>query len=116
VTSVQILAAYFGVAEILVAEQVINSAAEGQAITPADIWEDDVLLALVDPSQDLMRPTFGRTFWWSQFAAGTQDDVPLLVESYRDDSVASDIHRTRHFVDEKLVFPEAGYRLTNALS
>lgn len=114
-TSLQQLAAYFEIDRIVIAEQVINSAAEGQAITPADIWGTDVILAHVNNSQDLSVPTFGRTFYWSEFGSGSSD-VPIMIETYRDETVASDIHRSRHFTDEKIVFAEAGYRLTGALA
>ena len=115
VTSLQILAGYFGVPRIIVAEQIENTANEGQTVTAADIWGEDVLLAYVDGGQDLMRPSFGRTFYWAEFGTPGADDVPIMIESYRDESVKSDIHRSLHHTDEKLTCPLAGYRLTGAL-
>lgn len=116
ITSLELLAAYFEVGKIVVAEQVINTANEGQALTPADIWGDDVLLALVNPARDLMVPTFGRTFWWSDFGSIGADDVPIQIVSYRDETVASDVHRVRHFTDEKIVFDKAAYRINDVLT
>lgn len=106
------LAAFFNVGEIAVAEQVINTANEGQALTPADIWDDTVILARVDSSQDLMVPSFGRTFNWSEMGAadGTQ------IFTYRDEPVESTVHRVRHFTDEKIVAAHAAYRLENVLA
>lgn len=116
ITSLQLLAAYFEVPEIAVAEQVVNTAQEGQALTPADIWGDDVILAHVNPARDLMVPTLGRTFFWSDFGSIGADDVPIQIVSYRDEPVASDVHRARHFTDEKLVFDQAGYRINDVLT
>jgi len=112
VTSLQVLAQYFGVAEIVVADQLINSAQEGQALSPADIWEDLVMLAHVNPARDLMVPTFGRTFGWQDFTGAEG----IEIKSYRDETVASDVHRSRQFTDEKLVFNLAGYRLDDVLA
>lgn len=106
------LAAYFGVAEIAVADQVVNSAEEGQAIAPADIWGDTVMLAHVNGAQDLMVPTFGRTFGWADFGGAEG----IQITTYRDEPVASDVHRSRQFSDEKLVAPFAGFRLDNVLA
>ncbi len=110
------LATYFGVPNILIADQVVASNQEGQALTAADIWGDDVLLAHVQPGQDLSLLNFGRTFYWNQFGAPGEADVPMLIESYRDDTVKSDVHRAQHYTDEKLVGADAGYLLTDVLA
>jgi hypothetical protein len=111
----QKLASYLGIAEVLIAEQVIATNQEGQAITSADIWSDDVLFAHVNPGQDLMKLNLGRTFYWDEFGTAGADGVPIQIQTYRDDPVESDVHRARHFTDEKLVGSSAGYLLTNAL-
>lgn len=107
----EIIAAAFRVQTLLVARTVANSANEGQALTPADIWGSDVILAYVDPSPDLKSPTFMRIFGW------TEENAPdgVVVETLRDDDVRSDIHRVRHDSDEELIAPACGYRLTGAL-
>lgn len=61
----QILAAVFGVSEVLVAGGLVNTAAEGLSLNPASIWGDTVILAHVESAQDLSAPNFGRTFAWS---------------------------------------------------
>jgi len=115
ITNLQLLAAYFEIAEIAVADQVINSGNEGQTLSPADIWGDDVILAYVNPARDLQAMTFGRTFFWSDFGSGAAD-VPIQINTYRDETVESDVHRARHFVDEKLTTSFAAYRLNDVLS
>lgn len=127
----QKLAAYFGVDEVVVAKSIIATNNEGQSFNPADIWGDDVVLAHVEDGQDLEMPNFGRTFYWTAF---TSDITPetggtgpgmstggggselLNIFSYRDETVKSDIHRSEHYVDEKLVGPKAGYVLEDVLS
>lgn len=108
------LAAYFGIDQLLVAEAVQATNAEGQAVTADDIWGDTVVLAHVEPGQDLMRPNFARTIYWNQFGADG-NPVPIQVETYRDDTVASDVHRARHFTDEKLTAAAAGFLITDVL-
>jgi hypothetical protein len=108
----QLLASLFGVAEVLVAGGVVNSAAEGLTLNPSSIWGSTVILAHVESAQDLSAPNFGRTFAWSQF---TGPDG-LQTFTYRQDEIDSDIHRVRQHCDEKLVGPECGYRLTDVLS
>jgi hypothetical protein len=110
------LASYLGIARILVADQVIATNQEGQAITAADIWGDSVVLAHVNPGQDLMRLNLGRTFFWDEFGSAGADGVPIQVQTYRDEPVESDVHRARHFTDEKIVGSTAGYVLTDALA
>ena len=109
------LAQYFGIPNLKVAEQIIAQNQEGQAISAADIWGDDILLCLVQPGQDLMQVNFGRTFYWNQFGSIGEDAVPIAIESYREDQTRSDVHRALHSVDEKLTCKEAGYLLTDAL-
>jgi hypothetical protein len=112
VTTEQILAAVFGVGEVLVAGGVVNSAAEGLALSPGAIWGNNVILAHVESAQDLSAPNFGRTFAWTQF---TGPDG-LQTYTYRQDETDSDIQRVRQHCDEKLVGPECGYLLTSVLT
>jgi hypothetical protein len=126
----QILAAYFGVDEVVVAKNVIATNNEGQAFTPADIWGNLVALAHVNDAQDLMVPSFGRTFYWTAFTSevtpptggtgpgmimGGGPDL-LSITSYRDETVKSDIHRSEHYTDEKLTAAKAGFTLTSVLA
>ncbi|HMP82612.1 MAG TPA: hypothetical protein PKA41_07935 [Verrucomicrobiota bacterium] len=111
----QKLANYFGLREILVADQVIASNQEGQAVTAADIWSSNFLLAHTNPGSDLMQLNLGRTFYWDEFGSVGADGVPIQVQTYRDEPVESDVHRARHFTDEKIVCSAAGYLLTGCL-
>lgn len=108
----QILAAVFGVSEVLVAGGMTNTAAEGLMLNPGSIWDDTVILAHVEKTQDLSAPNFGRTFAWRQF---TGPDG-LQTFTYRQDEIDSDVQRVRQHCDEKLVGPECGYLLSDVLS
>ena len=107
-----LLAPVFGVDEVAVAGGIQNSAAEGQAVNPANIWGKDVYLAHVSAAQDLQSPTFGRTFAW------TQETGPegVLIESYRDETIRADVHRARQDCDEKILGNEAAYRIAAAIA
>ena len=111
IITADLLAPIFGVQKVLVAGVITNSAAEGQALSPAKIWGDDVILAHVNSAQNLKAPNFGRTFAWSKFT-GTKG---ILVKSYRQEEINSDVHRVTQNVDEKLVGAECGYRLSDVL-
>lgn len=116
VMSEQKLAQYFGIDRILVAEEIIATNQEGQSVTSADIWSDDVVLAKVSPGSDLMSLNLGRTFGWDEMGGGEIDGVPIAIETYRDETVKSDIHRALHYTDEKIVASGAGYVLTDVLA
>ncbi len=107
-----ILAAVFGVEQFLVAGTIENTAQEGQTITPNYIWGDSVVLAHVEDTADLMAPNFGRTFGW----VGEVGTDGVVVETYRQDVIRSDVHRARQDVDEKIIGAKAGYHLSNVLT
>lgn len=109
-----ILARYFGVGRIVVAKGLFNSATEGQALSPSDIWGDDVWLAVTDPSENLQALNLGRTFLWSEFAAGPTGEAQ--VTTYRDETIESDVHRARDYCDEKITAAGAGYKLGDVLA
>lgn len=112
IVTAQILAAIFGVNRFLVAGAVESSATEGQALNPSYIWGDSVILAHVETSQDLLAPNFGRTFAW----IGETGPDGILLETYRQDEIRSDVHRGRQDVDEKIIGAKCGYHLSDVLS
>lgn len=106
----EVIAQYFEVQRVLVGGALRNSAKKGQAFSLADIWDDEYvsLAVLSSGGMDLREPAFGRTFLWT-----ADSPQPIVVETYRDDPVRSDIVRVRHNVDEALQFTGANYLLTN---
>lgn len=106
----QLLAEALGLDMVIVAGASRNSATEGAAATPAQIWGDTLaMVCRVATSNDMQEPCIGRTFHWSEDGSS----VGGTVESYRDESVRSNIIRVRHDVAEVLLYTELGHLLSN---
>lgn len=106
----RVIAQYLGLDRLFIGGAVYDSAKEGQAMSIADLWDDEYfgLFKVSSGGMDLREPCLGRTFLW------TADSPQNLVsEQYRDDSIRSNIYRVRHNVDEAFVFTGAGYLLSN---
>lgn len=104
------LAKYFGVQQVLVARAMYDSADKNRTAVLASIWDTDLVLVarLGTNARDLKDPCVGRTFLWT-------GDSPsaLVVEQYREEQTRGWIYRVRHNVQEALVFPGAGYLISN---
>lgn len=104
------LAGVFDLPYILVSGSAKNTAAEGQARSIAPIWSDEyAMVARIAESQDVREPCLGRTFHWGEDGSS----IGGTMESYRDETVRSDIIRARHDVDEKVLYVEAAHLLSN---
>ena len=102
------LEAYFG-CHVIAAGAVSNRAAKIKPVNIQPIWDvTQAMLAVVSSGgQDLREPSIGRTFVW-------EEDGPemVVVETYREEQIRSDIVRARQNTDECIQFTGAGYRLT----
>jgi hypothetical protein len=95
---------------ILVAGSAKNTGAEGQAASIAPLWSDEyAMVARVAETNDIREPCIARTIHWS--ADGSQ--IGGTVETYRDETVRSDIVRNRHDVDELTIHTESAQLLDN---
>lgn len=104
------LAAVFDLDHIIVAGSSRNSAKEGQAATPVQIWSDEyAMVCKVATSQDFREPCIGRTFHW----ADDGSSIGGTVETYRDETVRGDVVRVRHDTDEIVLYAQAGHLLSN---
>lgn len=105
---IRILAQYFGIEEVRVADAQKDTAKKGKDTTLADMWPNTIcgLYARSD-SMDLRRPTIGRTFLW-------EADSPqnIMIEQYRAESNRSDVFRARQSTDSAFIFTGAGYLIT----
>jgi hypothetical protein len=83
-----------------------NTAKEGQTAVYGNIWSDKyILLAWVDPSEDILAPTFGRTFHW-----GGDGSLPQgRIEDYPEPQIRGKVVRARHQVGEKVVHLPAAW-------
>lgn len=111
VLTMEMLKAYFEIPNIIVAGTVLATSAEGQAVTADDIWQDDVVLAHVEPGQDLMAMNFARSFNWTGVGS-----IDAPVQTWRDSDAKSDIHQADHATAEKIVATPCGYLLTDVLA
>ena len=105
-----LLAQYMGVEQIIVGGAIRNTAKKGQNFTLADIWDDEyvALMRVSGGGQVLREPAYGRTFLWEADSPGI-----VMVESYREEDIRSNIIRTRQHVAEAVVFDGAKYVLGN---
>jgi len=108
--TVEMLKAVFDLQHIFVAGGVYNSATEGQTLAIASQWSDEyAMVCKVAQSNDIREPCLGRTMHWAEDGS----TVGATVESYRDETVRSNIIRARHDVDEKLIYTESAQLLDN---
>lgn len=105
-----LLARVFDLDYVIVAGASRNSAAEGAAATPTQIWSDEyAMVCRIATSADMAEPCIGRMFHWSEDGSSPGG----TVESYRDEIVRANIIRVRHDVDEVVLYPQAGHLLSN---
>ena len=106
----QMLASVFDLDFIIVAGSSRNSAKEGQAPTPAQIWSDEyAMVCKVATSSDMREPCIGRTFHWSEDGSS----IGGTIEQYYEEQSRSDIYRVRHETAEVIMYPQAGHLLSN---
>lgn len=106
----QQLATIFDLDYVVVAGGSENTAKEGQAAVPGQIWSDEyAMVAKIATTNDFREPCVGRTFHWT----GDGSELDGRVEEYRDEAVRSDIIRVRHDVDELVLYPQAAHLLSN---
>jgi hypothetical protein len=109
----QMLAAVFDLDFIIVAGSSRNSAKEGQAPTPAQIWSDEyAMVCKVATGNDMREPCIGRTFHWSEDGSS----IGGTIEQYYEEQSRSDIYRVRHETAEVIMYPQAGHLLSNITS
>ncbi|MCK6483737.1 MAG: major capsid protein [Phycisphaerae bacterium] len=97
----QHLRAAFDLPFILVGGSAKNTAAEGATAAIDPIWSDEyAAVARIATGRDIREPCIGRTLHWA--ADGSR--IGAVIESYRDESVRSDIIRARFDTAEKLLY------------
>lgn len=91
----QSIAAVLGLDELVVFDRIHNTAAEGKTPVYANLMDDDFLLVAVPRNPALDTPSAGYSFEWDD-GNGTQ-----YIETYRDETVKSDILRGIMYFDQK---------------
>jgi hypothetical protein len=101
----QMLASVFDLDQVIVAGGVKDSATEGQDTTFANVWGDYAMVCRVATSADIREPCIARTFHYTP--DGSQ--IGGTIETYRDETIRSDIVRVRHEVDEVVMYAQMGH-------
>lgn len=108
--TVQMLKAVFDLDYIIVAGGTKNSATEGQTATAASLWTTtQAMVCRVATTNDIREPCIGRIFHYT----GDGSNVNGVVETYRDESIRSDVVRVRHQVQEQVLYTQMGHLLTS---
>lgn len=102
------LSAVLGV-NLIVSKATYNSANTGQAASMGFIIDDDMLVCYVDPSNDVMTATAGKTFIWEP--GGGQGSI----DTYRDEPAKSDVVREMEQWDQKATATDCGYFLADVV-
>lgn len=114
------LAALFDLDYLIVAGGIKNSANQGQSATVADIWSDEyMMVARVAETDDPQEPCIGRAFLWdgdNPSGPGTDEELALIVEEYREEGVRGSVVRARNDRDIVVMHPECGHLLSNAIT
>lgn len=101
---------------ILVAGGMTNAANPQHEASIARIWSNNLaMVARVAETDDPQEACLGRTFIWTgdgPAAAGTKEELALIVEQYRDEEVRGMITRARNNRDIQIMYKEAGNLLT----
>jgi hypothetical protein len=98
IVTADIIAAMFGIEQIVVPGAGYNTANAGQAASLGYIWGKDVVLAYVPPRPGMKIPAYGYEFVW-----GFGGQQAQIIDRWREDKRASDIVRVRRRYDLKQV-------------
>lgn len=111
------IAAMLDLEYILVAGGFKNTANEGQDASISGIWSDEyAMVARVAVTDDPQEPCVGRTFLWDgdgPGAPGTDEELALVVEEYREEAVRGSVVRARNNRDIVVMYAQAGHLLSN---
>jgi len=106
----EMLKAVFDLDHIIIAGGSKNTATEGQTATPGLIWTNtNAMVCKVAETNDIREPCLGRIFHWGEDGS----EAGGIVETYRDETVRSDIVRSRHDVQEQVLYTQMGHLLTS---
>lgn len=108
--TIAMLKAVFDLDYILVGGASKNSAIEGQAATPVQIWDDEyAMVCRIATTGNIKEPCLGRTFHWSEDGSS----MGGTMETYDDPKVRGSVVRCRHEVHEMVIEKKFGHLLSN---
>jgi hypothetical protein len=118
--SPEILAAAFGMENVIIADAIKNTANEGLDETLGSVWDDTkALVCFVPKSNDRLSPGLGRTFVWEQaiepnaVARQSTDTLAgLVIEEYDENTTSTKVVRARQSLDQLMLNKDAGHLIT----
>lgn len=102
------LAAILGLDELIVADREYNTAAEGRTASYSPVIDDDFLLVARPNAPGIDTPSAGYSFCWNEDGMGD-----MYIESYRDETIKSDIYRGICYYDLKQTGASLGVLFTD---
>lgn len=110
----QMVAALLELDEVIVADALEETAAEGQATSvPAYMWGKKALLLYRQPSPMIEEVSAGYTLCWQDVGANAQG---WRVKSYRDEGLESDVFEIQSQFVQKTVAVDAGAYIASAVA
>jgi hypothetical protein len=102
-----LLAELLGLDEILIADGIYNSAAEGAAVSMARIIDDDALLLYTPRTPSLMMPSAGYTFVWQSAVLGPA--APQFIRRWEDQERRRTVIESHSYWDQVVTESLAGF-------
>lgn len=107
------LAQLFGLAEVLVAEAVVNTAKRGETEASSFVAGNNALIMYVTRTPGIMTPTAGYTFSWNGWMGAT--DMGHRIKRFRMEQLESDRVEIQMAYDQKVVGADLGYFFEHAV-
>jgi hypothetical protein len=114
VISEQLLAKYFQVDKVLVAQAIVNTAKEGQANDFAFIMGRQALLAYANPNPGILQPSAGYQFTWTGVSDGLGQNVGM--SRFRMQHLRADRIEAQMAWVNKVIGSDLGYMFDYATS
>ena len=112
-----LLAEVLGIEKILVAGGLTNTSVTPSAAAISRIWSNNYALVFrAAETEDPQEPCLGRTFVWTgdgPGATGTEEELALIMEEYRNEGVRGSVLRGRNNYDIQVMYARAGFLLTS---
>lgn len=106
---VAMVAKYLSVRKVIIIGEVKDTSKNPRSSVITDIWPSTMVMVAktADSPENLREACVGRTFLWEE-----ESPDMLVMESYRDEGIRSDIYRGRGYMKEKIVCAELGKLIT----
>jgi hypothetical protein len=100
---------YLSVNKIIVIGEVKDTSKNPRSSTISDIWPSTLVMVAktADSPENLREACVGRTFLWEE-----ESPDMLVMESYREEKIRSNVYRGRGYMGEKIVCAELGKLIT----